>query len=192
MTQTMPAYRLLDWLRPGYDEVPLHAPGPGQVRVRVGGVGLCHTDVLFLTLPAGILPYDVPFTLGHEIAGWVDEVGDGVSDLSPGDAVAVACMSTCGQCRYCRRGADNYCVDSWHGRGFGLDGGLASHIVTARRDLVPIGDLEPRLATRLLFGMLNSVTEWYRPEGKLDADGIADAAFRIVFEGIERRGEARA
>jgi AcrR family transcriptional regulator len=53
-------------------------------------------------------------------------------------------------------------------------------------------DLEPRLATRLLFGMLNSVTEWYRPEGKLDADGIADAAFRIVFEGIERRGEARA
>ncbi len=53
-------------------------------------------------------------------------------------------------------------------------------------------DLEPRLATRLLFGMLNSVTEWYRPEGKLDADGIAEAAFRIVFEGIERRGETRA
>jgi len=53
-------------------------------------------------------------------------------------------------------------------------------------------DLEPRLATRLLFGMLNSVTEWYRPEGKLDADGIAETAFRIVFEGIERRREARA
>jgi propanol-preferring alcohol dehydrogenase len=105
--------------------------------------------VLFLELPAGMLPYSVPFTLGHEIAGWVDQVGPGVDDLEPDAAVAVACMSTCGKCKWCRRGADNYCVDSWRGRGFGLDGGLASHLVVARRDLVPIGSLDPVQAAPL-------------------------------------------
>jgi alcohol dehydrogenase, propanol-preferring len=145
----MRAFRLRDWQDPGFAEVAMPEPGPGQVRVRVGGVGLCHSDVLFLELAAGILPCEVPFTLGHEIAGWVDTVGTGVDDLSPDDAVAVACMSTCGRCKWCRRGADNYCVDSWHGRGFGLDGGLASHIVVARRDLVPIGSLDPKLAAPL-------------------------------------------
>lgn len=146
---TMRAYRLRDWQDPGFAEIPVPQPGPGQVLVRVAGVGLCHSDVLFLELPAGVLPYSVPFTLGHEIAGWVEGVGSGVEDLAPDAAVAVACMSTCGRCKWCRRGADNYCVDSWHGRGFGLDGGLASHIVVARRDLVPIGDLDPVLAAPL-------------------------------------------
>lgn len=140
---TMRAYRLLDWQQPGYADVAIPEPGPGQVRVRVGGVGLCHSDVLFLEAPPGILPYTVPFTLGHEIAGWVDTIGAGIDDLEPDTAVAIACMSTCGRCRWCRRGADNYCVDSWHGRGFGLDGGLATHVVVARRDIVPLGSLQP-------------------------------------------------
>jgi len=143
------AYRLLDWQRAGFAEVAMPAVGPGQVRVRVGGVGLCHSDLLFLESPAGVLPYAVPFTLGHEIAGWVDTVGDGVADLAADSAVAIACMSTCGRCRWCRRGADNYCVDSWQGRGFGLDGGLASHIVVARRDIVPLGGLNPEQAAPL-------------------------------------------
>jgi propanol-preferring alcohol dehydrogenase len=145
----MPAYRLRDWQQPGFDHVAVPDAGFGRVRVRVGAVGLCHSDVLFLTAAAGVLPYDVPFTLGHEIAGWVDVAGPGVDDLEPGTPVAVACMSTCGRCRWCRRGADNYCVDSWHGRGFGLDGGLASFVVVARRDLVPTGNLDPRHAAPL-------------------------------------------
>jgi alcohol dehydrogenase, propanol-preferring len=147
--ESMRAYRLLDWQRPGFTEVAMPAPGPGQVLVRVGGVGLCHSDVLFLQAPPGLLPYPVPFTLGHEIAGWVERLGAGVDDLQPEDGVAVSCMSTCGRCRWCRRGADNYCVDSWHGRGFGLDGGLASHLVVARRDLVPLGSLPPQQAAPL-------------------------------------------
>jgi propanol-preferring alcohol dehydrogenase len=147
--ETMRAYRLRDWQQPGFAAVPIPEPGPGQVRIRVGGVGLCHSDVLFLESPAGVLPYTVPFTLGHEIAGWVDSVGAGVDDLEPDVGVAVSCMSTCGRCRWCRRGADNYCVDSWHGRGFGLDGGLASHLVVARRDIVPLGSLQPAQAAPL-------------------------------------------
>jgi alcohol dehydrogenase, propanol-preferring len=140
----MRAYRLNDWQQPGFAEVAMPEPGPGQVRIRVGGVGLCHSDVLFLESGPGVLPYEVPFTLGHEVAGWVDAVGADVTDIAADTPVAVSCMSTCGRCTWCRRGADNYCVDSWHGRGFGLDGGLASHLVVARRDLVPLGVLEPR------------------------------------------------
>jgi propanol-preferring alcohol dehydrogenase len=146
---TMRAYQLRDWQDPGFADVAIPQPGPGEVRVRVAGVGLCHSDVIFLEVPAGMLPYQVPFTLGHEIAGWVDAIGPGVEDLLPDAAVAVACMSTCGRCAWCRRGADNYCVDSWHGRGFGLDGGLASHLVVARRDLVPLGTLSPQQAAPL-------------------------------------------
>jgi propanol-preferring alcohol dehydrogenase len=145
----MRAYQLCDWQQPGFAEVTRPEAGPGQVLVRVGGVGLCHSDVLFLESPAGVLPYALPFTLGHEIAGWVDAVGAGVDDLEADTAVAISCMSTCGRCRWCRRGADNYCVDSWHGRGFGLDGGLASHVVVARRDIVAIGSLPPVQAAPL-------------------------------------------
>jgi AcrR family transcriptional regulator len=58
-------------------------------------------------------------------------------------------------------------------------------MVAAQRQGDLRADIDPRLATRLLFGMLNSITEWYRPEGPLRADGIADAVFRIAFEGME-------
>lgn len=150
--ELMRSYRLLDWQQAGYAEVPLPVAGPGQLRVRVAGVGLCHSDILFLDAAAGLLPYEVPFTLGHEIAGWVDgHGGDGEGgDLLPvGTPVAVACMSPCRQCRMCLRGADNYCVDSWHGRGFGLDGGLADYVVCDRRDVVPLGSLDPAIASPL-------------------------------------------
>jgi hypothetical protein len=52
-------------------------------------------------------------------------------------------------------------------------------------------DVEPRLATRLLFGMLNSVTEWYRPGGGLDAPDVAEAVFRVAFEGMEQAAKRR-
>src|SRR3954468_12977806 len=169
----MRAYRLLDWQRPGFADVAKPAPANGEVLVRVGGVGLCHSDVLFLESPAGVLPYEVPFTLGHEIAGWVDALGDGVDDLAVGDAVAVTCMSPCGEGRWCLRGADNYCVDSWHGRGFGVDGGLASHIVVRRRELVPLGDLDPRIVAPLTDAGATSYHAVQRVRPKLHDDSTA-------------------
>ena len=177
----MRAYRLLDWQQPGYADVPLPEPGPGQVLVRVAGVGLCHSDVLFLTSPAGLLPYDVPFTLGHEIAGWVDGLGDGVNGLTVGDAVAVACMSPCWECRWCRQGADNYCVNNWRGRGFGVDGGLASHIVVGHREVVPLGDLDPVLAAPLTDAGATSYHAVQRVRPKLDAAAAVDAATAVVI-----------
>src|SRR4051794_23924812 len=169
----MRAFRLLDWQRAGFSDVPVPEPRPGEVLVRVGGVGLCHSDVLFLDSPRGLLPYDVPFTLGHEIAGWVEQVGDGVGDLAAGDAVAVACMSPCGQCRWCRRGADNYCVDSWRGRGFGADGGLASHLGVRRGELVPLADLDPRVVAPLTDAGATSYHAVQRVRPKLHEDSTA-------------------
>jgi propanol-preferring alcohol dehydrogenase len=175
------AYRLLDWQRPGFAEIPVPEPAPGQVLVRVAGVGLCHSDVLFLTSPAGVLPYEIPFTLGHEIAGWVDGVGDGVGDLSVGDAVAVACMSPCWECRWCRQGADNYCVNTWKGRGFGADGGLASHLTVDRREIVPLGDLDPRLAAPLTDAGATSYHAVQRVRPKLDAAAAVTQPTAVVI-----------
>ena len=167
----MRAYRLLDWQRPAFADVADPEPAAGEVLVRVGGVGLCHSDVLFLDSPAGVLPYDVPFTLGHETAGWVEALGDGVGDLAVGDAVAIACMSPCWTCRWCTRGADNYCVDSWRGRGFGLDGGLAPLIAVRRRELAPLGRLDPRVVAPLTDAGATSYHAVQRVRAKLPADG---------------------
>ena len=177
----MRAYRLLDWEQPGFADVPVPKPGAGQVLVRVAGVGLCHSDVLFLTSPAGLLPYEVPFTLGHEIAGWVEGLGDGVTDLSTGDAVAVACMSPCWECRWCRQGADNYCVNTWKGRGFGADGGLTSHIAVDRREIVPLGDLDPRLAAPLTDAGATSYHAVQRVRPKLDAAAAVTEPTAVVI-----------
>ena len=171
MPTTMRAYRLLDWQQPGFADVAGPSPAAGEVLVRVGGVGLCHSDVLFLDSPAGVLPYDVPFTLGHETAGWVEAMGDGVDDLAVGDAVAVACMSPCWTCRWCLRGADNYCVDSWHGRGFGQDGGLASHLVVRRAEVVALGALDPAVVAPLTDAGATSYHAVQRVRTKLPDDG---------------------
>jgi propanol-preferring alcohol dehydrogenase len=181
VAQNMRAYRLLDWQQPGFGEVPVPEPAAGQVLVRVGGVGLCHSDVLFLESPAGLLPYDVPFTLGHEIAGWVDAIGDGVTEVSVGDAVAVACMSPCWECRWCRQGADNYCVNNWRGRGFGIDGGLASHVLAGRREVVPLGDLDPKVAAPLTDAGATSYHAVQRVRGKLDSAASAGGATAVVI-----------
>jgi len=62
---------------------------------------------------------------------------------------------------------------------------IARFVARAQRAGELRRDLDARLATRLVFGMLNSIAEWYRPEGRLDAKGIAEAVFRIAFEGVE-------
>lgn len=177
----MRAYRLMDWQQPGFCDVDPPSPGDGEVLLRVAGVGLCHSDLLFLDSPAGVLPYDVPFTLGHEIAGWIEAVGDHVDDLAPGDAVAVACMSPCGDCRWCRRGADNYCVDNWRGRGFGRDGGLATHLVVRRRELVPLRRLDPRVAAPLTDAGATSYHAVQRVRPKLHAAEDVGAATVVVI-----------
>ena len=84
MTETMAAYRIVRWGEPPIvTEAPVPDPGPGQVRVRVAGNGLCHSDIGMAAMPGSIgesLGWRLPFTLGHEVGGWVDALGPGCGD----------------------------------------------------------------------------------------------------------------
>lgn len=147
---TMQAFQLTGWQQPPeHREVPVPEPRTGEVLIKMGGVGLCHSDFLFMESPEGTLPYSLPFTLGHENAGWIAEVGAGVVGLSAGDAVVVAGIHACGACKYCLTGNDNYCFSGWKGRGYGEDGGLASFLLAPAREVVKIGSLDPRAVAPL-------------------------------------------
>lgn len=120
-------------------------PGPGEVRVRIGASGACHSD---LHVKAGEMG-DLGFTegrlkiLGHENAGWVDALGDGVSGLEIGEPVAVFGGWGCGRCRFCLGGNEQLCNTLLWG-GMGRPGGYAEQlIVPAARHLIPLGDLDP-------------------------------------------------
>ncbi len=90
-------------------EIVVPDPGPGEARVRVQACGVCHTDLHYRE---GSINDDYPFLLGHEAAGVVDAVGDGVTSVSAGDYVVIAWRAPCGTCRSCLRGRPWYCFDS--------------------------------------------------------------------------------
>jgi S-(hydroxymethyl)mycothiol dehydrogenase len=81
-------------------------PGPGEAVVAVQACGVCHTDLHYRE---GGITDDYPFLLGHEAAGVVESVGDGVTDVAPGDFVILNWRAVCGECRACRRGRPWYC-----------------------------------------------------------------------------------
>jgi S-(hydroxymethyl)mycothiol dehydrogenase len=84
-------------------------PGPGEALVKVEACGVCHTDLHYRE---GGIGDDFPFLLGHEAAGVVEAVGDGVTDVAPGDFVILNWRAVCGQCRACLRGRPWYCFDT--------------------------------------------------------------------------------
>jgi S-(hydroxymethyl)mycothiol dehydrogenase len=81
-------------------------PGPGEAVVRIQACGVCHTDLHYRD---GAITDDYPFLLGHEAAGIVEQVGDGVTEVAPGDFVVLNWRAVCGRCRACRRGRPWYC-----------------------------------------------------------------------------------
>lgn len=151
----MIAYRLLQaQTQPEFQDVPEPHAGPGEVVVRVAGSGLCHTDFTVISRERGYWKENPPpFTLGHEIAGWVEEVGAGVMNFRHGDPVAVnPSWASCGHCHMCRSGEENHCLyqKAIRAPGVGYDGGHAPHVlVPEARFLVPIGDLDPVVAAPL-------------------------------------------
>jgi alcohol dehydrogenase, propanol-preferring len=112
------------------EEVPKPSPGPGQIVVKIGGAGVCHSDLHVMEEDLGFKP---PFTLGHENAGWIAELGGGVTGFKEGDAVAVYGPWGCGRCHACQLSMENYC-ENWadiegFGGGLGLDGGMAEYML---------------------------------------------------------------
>ena len=84
-------------------------PGPGEALVRVRACGVCHTDLHYRE---GAINNDFPFLLGHEASGTIESVGEGVTNVAPGDFVIIAWRAPCGTCRSCLRGNPWYCFSS--------------------------------------------------------------------------------
>ncbi|MFJ2154791.1 S-(hydroxymethyl)mycothiol dehydrogenase [Streptomyces sp. NPDC087856] len=84
-------------------------PGPGEALVKVEACGVCHTDLHYRE---GGINDEFPFLLGHEAAGVVESVGEGVTEVAPGDFVILNWRAVCGDCRACRRGRPQYCFNT--------------------------------------------------------------------------------
>jgi NAD+-dependent secondary alcohol dehydrogenase Adh1 len=126
-------------------EVSIPDPtGPLDVVVKIGGAGVCRTDLHILegqwAEKSGVA---LPYTIGHENAGWVHAVGGAVTNVVEGDKVIVHPLVTCGLCRACRSGDDVHCESSQF-PGIDTDGGYAEYLKTSARSVVKIDDsLEP-------------------------------------------------
>jgi propanol-preferring alcohol dehydrogenase len=149
MAATMKAYRLTEWAKPPrLVEIDIPTPGRGQILIKVGGAGLCHSDIGMMAMPESmgrIAGWNMPFTLGHEVGGWIAELGEGVTGFAPGDPVVLVSAHSCGHCQYCLTGHDNSCVETHAGRGYGRDGGLAEYVlVDSPRAVIKLTTLDPR------------------------------------------------
>ena len=106
------------------DDLVVSDPGPGEVKIRIRATGVCHSDLSAMT---GVLPQPAPFVPGHEGAGEVVAVGEGVGQVAVGDHVVVCWNPACGECSYCSSGQGHLCVKLFFGMTFTthfkLDGG---------------------------------------------------------------------
>jgi len=112
--------------------------GPFDVIVKIGGAGVCRTDLHIMEGQwDAAMGTPLPYTLGHENAGWVHEVGPAVTNVAPGDTVILHPTTTCGLCRACRAGDDMHCVASTF-PGLSTDGGMAEYLLTSARACVKL------------------------------------------------------
>ncbi|MFK0189845.1 alcohol dehydrogenase catalytic domain-containing protein [Kitasatospora sp. NPDC090308] len=182
------------------DDVEAVGFGPGRVRVRIRAASLCHSD---LSAMAGVLPQPAPFVPGHEGAGEVVEVGEGVSGLAPGDRVVLCWMPPCGRCPACRGGRSHLCVASLRrlstpgfrigggtdAYGFYSTGAFAEELVVAADSLIPVpADLPYELAALIGCGVttgLGAVVNTARVEAGstvavIGAGGVGIAAVQAA------------
>ena len=125
--------------QPVVEEVPEpRARDPFDVVVRIGGAGVCRTDLHIIEEQwrdkSGVT---LPYTIGHENAGWVEEIGSGVSNVAVGDTVILHPTPTCGLCHACRAGDDMHCLNGTF-PGINTDGGMADYLLTSARACIKL------------------------------------------------------
>jgi S-(hydroxymethyl)mycothiol dehydrogenase len=161
-------------------EIQVPDPGPGEARVRVQACGVCHTDLHYRE---GAINDGFPFLLGHEAAGVVEDVGDGVTDVAPGDFVVLNWRAVCGSCRACRRGRPWYC--------------FATHNAAQRMTLGDGTPLTPALGigafaeqTLVASGQATRVDARARPEAAgLLGCGVMAGLGAVMYTGGVGRGD---
>jgi propanol-preferring alcohol dehydrogenase len=151
VADTMRAFRLTQWQQPPeIVEIKIPEPAAGEVRIKVAGNGLCQSDLHMPELPAAMeqfMGWQMPFTLGHEVGGWIDKCGKGVEGYAEGQPVALVSTRSCGACLECDAGFDNACEMNQRGRGYGMNGGIADYVlIESTRPIIPLGKLDPKLA----------------------------------------------
>jgi propanol-preferring alcohol dehydrogenase len=156
----MKAFRFTEYLHAAkLMDVALPEPGPGEALIRMGATGACHSDLHIMhewtpdNFPM-MAAWPLPFTLGHENAGWVE--GGDLGGLEVGTPVVISPVWSCGVCRSCRQGSNNYCEEPMLTGGLGLDGGFAEYMVAPTDCLIPLKDLEPWQAAPLTDAGLTS------------------------------------
>lgn len=162
--------------------VPEPEPAPGEVLIKVGAAGACHSDLHIIDAPAGAFP--APLTLGHENAGWIEAVGTGVSGWGKGEAAAIYGIMRCGRCSACLRGRENECrVIPAGGIGISQDGGVAEYVSVPASWLIAIGDLDVAQAAPLTDAGL---TPYYASQ--LCRNALVPGATCVVI-GLGRLGQ---
>jgi NAD+-dependent secondary alcohol dehydrogenase Adh1 len=134
------AVRLHEFHKPPVvDEVPEPTiSGPLDVIVKIGGAGVCRTDLHIMEGQwDAAMNTPLPYILGHENAGWVHEIGPGVTNVAVGDTVILHPLVTCGLCRACRAGDDMHCSNSAF-PGLSRDGGMAEYLLTSARSCIKL------------------------------------------------------
>lgn len=120
-------------------DIEIPQPGPGQVLVRIAASGLCHTDIHAANGDWPVKP-KMPLIPGHEGAGTIEAVGDGVDFLAVGDRVALPWLGkACGRCRYCVGGHETYCQSPEY-MGYTIDGGYAEYTIGYASHVVKVPD----------------------------------------------------
>ena len=125
--------------RPVIEEVPEPTvEGPLDVVVKIGGAGVCRTDLHIIEGQwADKSQVSLPYTIGHENAGWVHEIGSAVTNVAVGDTVILHPTPTCGLCHACRAGDDMHCENSTF-PGINTDGGMAEYLLTSARACIKV------------------------------------------------------
>jgi len=136
----MRAVRLVEYGRPlELADMPVPGLGERDVLVRVRAAGVCHSDAHYR---AGIPQVPLPLTLGHEIAGTIEQVGAEVSGLKAGDRVCLHYVVSCGDCHFCRRGSEQFCPH-FQMLGNNRDGGYAEFVAVPARNAFLLPDEIP-------------------------------------------------
>ena len=137
----MKAVRLVETGRPlELRDVPIPSPAPRDVLVRVRAAGICHSDAHYRAGKSSVHP--LPLTLGHEVAGLVEQVGGQVKSFRLGDRVCLHYLATCGECAFCRANNEQFCP-SGQMIGKYRDGGYAEFILVPARSVFPLPDSIP-------------------------------------------------
>ncbi|MDL2258142.1 zinc-binding dehydrogenase [Eubacteriales bacterium OttesenSCG-928-K08] len=121
-----------------YKDIPTPEPAPGQVRIKIKRSGICQTDNVYIN--EGGFALKPPVVLGHEVAGVIDKLGEGVTGFEIGQRVITqTTYHVCGKCRYCKRGELNHCPER-RGIGSAANGGFAEYVVNRAESIMPLPD----------------------------------------------------